>query len=398
MKKLFILLVVLILHFFGTAQTLVPYLKKNGKNIFVDSATMKPAILKEYDHASFFYEGLAAVRLNGKSGYINKKGKEVIPLKYYHTSDFTNGLGRVSDFVSVGFINKKGGKVIPLKYNMAENFYEGFVSVVRKEDDKWGFINTSGKAITPFKYEGVGNFSEGLSWVKADKKYGFIDTTGKEITPLKYDRAESFTEGMAIVKIKYLKGFINKSGKEIIPPQFEEAFEFNEGLACVKKKKYGYIDASGKEIIPLIYDYAQNFNKGLAAVAIDNKFQIINSKSEVVVDLSAYQWGYISPSGIIYALLKNEEKTDGGKYVILDKSGKRINSIAFDKVKEYKDEFLKVSINGLWGMYNDKGNEVIACKYEYLTAFGQNGFAGAIKLAGEPMFTIDKAGREYKEQ
>ena len=43
----------------------------------------------------FFNKGFASVRLNGKWGFIDKTGKEVIPLIYEEVSDFLNGLAKV---------------------------------------------------------------------------------------------------------------------------------------------------------------------------------------------------------------------------------------------------------------------------------------------------------------
>ena len=37
---------------------------------------------KKYDWKGTYYEGLAKVELNGKCGFIDKTGKEVIPIKY----------------------------------------------------------------------------------------------------------------------------------------------------------------------------------------------------------------------------------------------------------------------------------------------------------------------------
>ena len=42
----------------------------------------KKTIPVKYDYTGDFREGLAAVKLNGKYGFINKSGNVVIPLKY----------------------------------------------------------------------------------------------------------------------------------------------------------------------------------------------------------------------------------------------------------------------------------------------------------------------------
>ena len=70
---------------------LVPYLKKNGKFIYVDSVTMKPVLDRnEYDMAHLYSEGFANVMLNRKWGFIDMSGKEVIPLIYDMVGDFSD--------------------------------------------------------------------------------------------------------------------------------------------------------------------------------------------------------------------------------------------------------------------------------------------------------------------
>ena len=49
----------------------------------------------KYDAGRNFSEGLALVNLNGKWGYVDKIGREVIPFKYDKAYDFSNGLARV---------------------------------------------------------------------------------------------------------------------------------------------------------------------------------------------------------------------------------------------------------------------------------------------------------------
>ena len=111
---------------------------------------------KKYAWKGEYYEGLAMVRLDKKYGFIDKTGKEVIPIKYDNAWGFSEGLANV------------------------------------RLNNKWGFIDKTGKEVIPIKYNYADRFSEGLALVILDKKYGFIDKTGKEVTPIKYDNARVF--------------------------------------------------------------------------------------------------------------------------------------------------------------------------------------------------------------
>ena len=152
-----------------------------------------------------------------------------------------------------GYVDKSGHEVIPCKYDYAGNFREGLA--IFEKDDKWGYIDKKGREVIPCKYDRTFNFSEGLAIVEKDDKWGFIDKEGREVIPCMYDAAGSFSEGLAYVEKDDKWGFIDKEGREVIPCMYDAAGSFSEGLAYVKKDdKWGYIDKTGREIIPFIYE------------------------------------------------------------------------------------------------------------------------------------------------
>jgi hypothetical protein len=57
-----------------------------------------------------FREGFVKVTLDGKWGFVDKTGKEVIPLKYDWVIDFYDGLAEVELDSKWGFIDKKGNE------------------------------------------------------------------------------------------------------------------------------------------------------------------------------------------------------------------------------------------------------------------------------------------------
>ena len=75
----------------------------------------------KYDDAWAFFEGLAAVKLNGKYGFINNTGTEVIPCQYDDAWSFSEGVAAVKLSGKWGLIDKTGKTVIPFQHdNMME--------------------------------------------------------------------------------------------------------------------------------------------------------------------------------------------------------------------------------------------------------------------------------------
>ena len=159
------------------------------------------------DYIGAFKEGLALVQKNGKYGYIDKTGKEVIPLQY----------------------DDWGG-----------NFSEGLA--VAAKNKRYGYIDKSGKEVIPFQYsQRPGNFNEGIAVVTYGEKYGYIDKTGQLITPIQYDltyentNSRDFSEGLAVVVQDGKYGYIGKDGQIAIACQFDWAGKFDQGVTLVEK-------------------------------------------------------------------------------------------------------------------------------------------------------------------
>ncbi|UCS92171.1 WG repeat-containing protein [Echinicola marina] len=418
----------------------------------------------EYDFiGNFSKEGLARVLITAydnqtnmnfsKFGFVDKTGKEIIPLKYDGAEDFSEGLALVYigyglDNIKIGFIDKSGKEVIPLQYNWAYSFSEGLAPV--KLNRKWGFIDKTRKEVIPFKYDDAYPFSEGLAYVGNDEgNYGFIDKTGKVVIPFKYSyiKDNSFSEGMAVVRLysysvrtdkhteKY--GFVDKTGQEVVPLEYDFAEPFKGGKAKVKLDgKEFYIDKKEIEekqqekirsqiaqgIAPDQYDEMGKFSKeGLAYVSVSGKFgfidkngkEIIPPKYDAVSPFSEYldglsvvmlneKIGSIDPTGKEVIPLKYESfhSSNGlaimkfnNKMGIIDKTGKEITPFKYEGIGEFSDGLAPVVLNGKYGFIDKTGKEAIPLKFD---GIGHEGFSeGLSQIAlSNKWGYIDKSGKE----
>src|SRR3989339_665256 len=129
---------------------------KGGKYGFIDSLG-KIIVPSIYDSAQIFINGLAKVVIQKnkirKIGFIDRTGKEVIPLtdKYKDITFFNEGLAAAFTGRKFAYIDLKGNEAIPAKFDEAENFYNGYAVVTVNE--KKGLINTKGEFIIIPEYE-----------------------------------------------------------------------------------------------------------------------------------------------------------------------------------------------------------------------------------------------------
>lgn len=245
-----------------------------------------------------FHEGLAAAApARGRGwGYIDRSGRSVIKPQYQFADDFSEGLAGVAVEGKYGFIDKRGEMVIPPRFVLRRGgrhgelivssgrFSEGLACV--RVGELYGYINAKGDFVIPPRFARAQDFSEGLAWVvtrdeetRALKKAGWIDKSGRWVVTGVGGRIFSpglpeflshatelhdwkYSEGL-VPFIRYsgdrtLRGYMDRRGEVVIKPgEFDRAGPFVGGVARVSLRRnvgsgldeaYGYIDRRGRFI------------------------------------------------------------------------------------------------------------------------------------------------------
>lgn len=88
-------------------------------------------------------------------------------------ADFSEGLAAIKVGTKWGFMNRKGEYPIQPQFDEVGLFSEGLAAV--KVGAKWGFVDGKGKWVIPASFDGAGYFSEGLAAAKIGERWGFIN-------------------------------------------------------------------------------------------------------------------------------------------------------------------------------------------------------------------------------
>lgn len=121
------------------------WVNENGKYGYIDTKG-NVKIECDLDVAGDFIEGIARVGRGTSEWYINKNGKVIgRENDYNQVLDFSCGLGAVNKNGRWGFINKKGKEVIENKYDAVSQFVDGYAMV--KMGKTFGVIDTDGTPI-----------------------------------------------------------------------------------------------------------------------------------------------------------------------------------------------------------------------------------------------------------
>ena len=224
----------------------------------------------EYEKAKDFVDDRAWVRRKGESNWtlINKEGIE-IPTKGY--SKVGNIIEGYSDRIAVyedgkmGWIDRDGNEVIPCKYLGYTLFDKEFglvcVMPYDSKSGKYGYIDKNGEVQIPFQFlqAGFASFHNGYSRATVGNRTVLINEKGEVVFRPKYGSLQNVNYGLMAVATKSNRagwGFINFDNEMVIPAIYDNVNEFNELGYCVAEKKglSGLIDTTGKMIIDFKYD------------------------------------------------------------------------------------------------------------------------------------------------
>jgi len=168
--------------------------------------------------------------------------------KYDYVDNCVCGLSQDKKDGKGGYVNKKGIEIIKPQYDDGLTFNEGYNAL--EKGTKWLYIDSTGKAITEAVYEEALNFSNGLAAVARDNHYGVINTAGEVVIPLEFSNAHPFSEGLApAANAKSRWGYIDTKGNWVITPMYDYIDSFTNGEARVMKdSKVFYIDKKNNKL------------------------------------------------------------------------------------------------------------------------------------------------------
>lgn len=240
---LWTIVVILVLAAIGVGV----WLFTNGKLGEDDPTTAKVEITPEfiaavhqYDELYPFSEGLAAVKKDGKFGYIDTKGNLVIPCQFGYASDFIEGTAVVAKDDGMPYcILNRDGRVVETKYILKDNsrYIESDGSLSQSSETH--ILNGEVR-----KYVGFYTLTEKKD--NGDNVAHYLDKNLKEVT----EPSESLLRDFAPDSV-YTEYF--ESGKDYLGD--------DEILSGLKDKK-------GTIIIPARYRYVRMCDNGVALAEI----------------------------------------------------------------------------------------------------------------------------------
>lgn len=236
----------------------------------------------------------------------------------------------------------------------------GRQAIVEKGDLKGLYYFGSG-VILPVEYEQISYYINGTIAVKKDGECYFTDIVG------------------------------NKSG--VASKEIDSLSMLSNGLAAVSVNgAYSYVSTS--LVVPenLPYQYASAFSENIAAVKVNDKWGIIDSSAQYVIepqyeDILLTEFGTCISCGVIFA-----KQSDG--WIMLDATGSRMNEYVFSEVEHFRlsGQPAAVLLNNKWTFVKTSG-ELFEVEQEVFAAKSYDAYLAPVTLDGELWGYMDAYGK-----
>lgn len=224
-------------------------------------------------------------------------------------------------------------------------------------DGKWALFDKNGNRFgVSFASFRQSSFVSGLWAVQPEKDglYGFIDTTGELVIPPKFDGDTMFRQ-YHCDRMVYDGKVYDKCGDVVVDlaVKYDDWYDnytdgyllvatrnIPQGELCDDDLAWGYLDINGNEVIPCKYHSANPFRCGRAVV-------------------EEMKW--------------RRAKAYGGKLACTDYDG--------------------------YGVIDEKGNQIIPCKYRYIGFFygSEDFYKGEINTPSEMLYKVVRSWRPRNE-
>lgn len=318
----------------------------DGKYGFMDK-TGKMVLSAQYECASPFSEGLAAVQ--GEKGwyYINRKGNTIIAGPYYcRPGDFINGQARIETEDGYYMIDKKGHTVS--------------VAVLAQSNDSQGVdSNQVSRFMKAHEYvRQVGHYYK----VTDNGLVGLYDATLHELLPVKYMDVDGVLDNLFTVQEADGWWLVTIGGRVLSRQAYKEILLglFNEGnqyfIAASDGDNWGLLDADGNPVTPMVIQnlfIPQLFfgNQGYPCFALEGEsYSMISSFNEGLAVVKKQTW------------VENEDYEEGQPPVLqkfycgyMDTNCNIVIECEYDTAKPFNDGRAEVTKEGKTFLIDKQG-------------------------------------------
>lgn len=345
---------------------------------------------------------LQIVQKKNKYGFADETGKVVIKQQYDQVFPFENGMAKVQKGKKWGYIDTQGKPVIKIEYDFITELDDSNLLRVKKSN-KWGYLRKDGSVLIKPEFTFIGTPNEqGYVWVSKGKT---LDAGAIGL----------YKDGVMIVKPQYrYLGFYQKTDSA----DYSDGHVFTTAAANEITENFTKLSTSD---VPYIW-YDRAFNRGMldlnGKVIIKEIAYAQGAPSDNLVSIrqynrkkSTYAYNYMPIDGSNKKLFKKDivlgteqpelchPFKEGSALIVTKNSGcYLIDKTGATKSQKYAsalpigNNMFIVKSGNLMGVINDRGTEIVDCKYSDLRKPVEGRYMSACDASTSKYGIIDDSG------
>ncbi len=321
-----------------------------------------------------YKEGELLVKQNDKYGVININGKVVVNAEYdnvavdaYHT----NGVGykfagyivsnKTEEGHRYGYIDYKGKKLLPTEYNEISRITDiedkDNAYLIVAKNGQYGVIH-NGVELIKNEYQSISyNKTNKLLTIEKSKKYGIATLEGKKVLPEEYDQIDingiyvyaRKADNVTVYDKNGTKAEIDKNTAIIDTENENYKIKLNTSAGT----KYGVIGKDGEQIVEEKYSYIEYlYGDYFRASNEKSKLGVLNNKGEEKIAIENDSLQKIEESTVLQATIASTDTT-----ILYDSNMTKICEMKKAKV-EVEDNYIKIYNNEEMKYFNKEGKEL----------------------------------------
>ncbi|MBL7775121.1 MAG: WG repeat-containing protein, partial [Saprospiraceae bacterium] len=225
-------------------------------------------------------EGLCAVKVGEKWGFIDSTGRMTLEPQYLDAQNFSEGLAPVRQISEQnqatqsfwGYIDRQGNWVIPPIFFQAQEFQEGRAPA--EESGKgWGLIDRAGQWVIEPQYHGISPCIGGrvLLWELPENArqylYGVASCKGRLFLTPEYESVRLWgAEGWYFCQYKKENGrygLIDAGGRHWLPEGLDEIRHMASGFAVRMGERWSWAPLTGGPATPFVFENIRDVERAI---------------------------------------------------------------------------------------------------------------------------------------
>ena len=243
--------------------------------------------------------------------------------------------------------------------------------IVFQEKGKWGIMNKEGIVKKIAELDSIGFILNNLYYASKNGKCGLIDANGREVLVMDYDEIQPFHEHMARIKRNGAYGYTTLGGRVTVPVMYEWGDVFQHDQTIVKaNESYFLVDKQNKRITQQNYKWLiKTSSRDYYAAHRNGRYLFLDLMGK---EMTAPKFKTIIATDTNKFVRVQNDSTKLWQYYDVTKNDFSFTNLSFEEANAFKWGYAVTKTNEKWGIIDEKGNEIIAPKYDKVQLLSNN--------------------------